>query len=555
MNNLVILAFVASSLPNSQSKGEAVKKTEFERYEEADKDFRDLMGKTDDPTLYYYFGNNFIGQNQIDSALKYYQLGKVTYPNEPLNFIGIGKVALINKNETEANESFQTALSLANDNRPDINRELARAYIDFEIKQPDKAIVQIEKAINLDPKNPRNYIILGDAQIEKDPANGSAAIKNYKIATALNPNSTIGMLKTGKLYQRGRNYQLALEKYKEALAIDSNYAPAYREIAELYSSANQPKLSIEYWRKYLVRNNSDYAHYRFLSALFSDQQYLEAIDEYNMLKEKNYSNLFMERLAAYSYYEIGDEADKDAYARGLLAIMRFFDMAGENFKYLASDYKYKGLLLLKNGNERQGREAIQKAVELDADIEADIRTELSSICWKEKKYECVINQLQLKRIALKGDLSNAELFDLGRAYYYASSELINESKSNVKLDYEYLDKLRGGDITFKTLCVNLPDWIFGYLWRARCNALLYPNIENDTAKDLYETVVKLFEKEGEQNKNYLIEAYEYLGYYYVTKGDKVNADIVWSRVKELQPENKKQRDYFKYSESKKSRRN
>jgi len=46
-------------------------------------------------------------------------------------------------------------------------------------------------------------------------------------------------LRAGKLYQRGRNYQLALDLYKKAEGIDPTFAPAYREKAELYHLAGQ----------------------------------------------------------------------------------------------------------------------------------------------------------------------------------------------------------------------------------------------------------------------------------------------------------------------------
>jgi tetratricopeptide (TPR) repeat protein len=100
-------------------------------------------------------------------------------------------------------------------------------------------------AIKLESKNPENYILLGDAQLEKNPSDGSAPVKSYQQASSLNPKSTKGILREGKLYQRGRNYQLALDYYKKAMGIDPSYAPAYREIAELYSLAGQPARGAE----------------------------------------------------------------------------------------------------------------------------------------------------------------------------------------------------------------------------------------------------------------------------------------------------------------------
>ena len=338
-----------------------------------------------------------------------------------------------------------------------------------------------------------------------------------------------------------------MDKYKEAIAIDSNFAPAYRELAELYTLANQPKKSIENWKKYLAINNSNYAQYRFLSALFSNKQYTDAINEYEWLQKQDYRNLYSERLAAYSYYEMGDKTDKDAYAKGLIAIMRFFDMAGDDFKYISSDFKYKGLLLLKNGNDKAGRISLKKAIELDKSTESAIRSELSAACMQDKNYDCVINQLQIKMNIEKGELTNGELFDLGRAYYYSANSLSKTKQTNTEQEKEYDNKLLGADTVLAKLCQKTPNWPYGFIWRARTNSLRYPNIDNDIAKKLYETSINILEKDENKKNAYLVEAYEYLGYYYVVKKDKQNADLIWNKIKVLQPENKKQKEYFKHS--------
>ena len=74
---------------------------------------------------------------------------------------------------------------------------------------------------------------MGDAQLEKNPTDGSGPIKSYKTATTLNPKSVKGILREGKLYQRGRNYQLALDKYK---AVNGKYGRNYLLAGETIKS-------------------------------------------------------------------------------------------------------------------------------------------------------------------------------------------------------------------------------------------------------------------------------------------------------------------------------
>ena len=92
---------------------------------------------------------------------------------------------------------------------------------------------------------------MGDALNLKTPENASTAIKSYNMVLTINPKSPRGIVRTAKIYQRAKNYDLANEKYKEAQGIDSTYAPAYRENAELNMMFNQSKKAIENWKKYL----------------------------------------------------------------------------------------------------------------------------------------------------------------------------------------------------------------------------------------------------------------------------------------------------------------
>lgn len=153
--------------------------------------------------------------------------------------------------DADAKTAFFKAATLSNNKNAEVMRKTAEAYINAPQKNPDEAIKLLTNATKIDSKNPDNFILMGDAVLEKNPTDGGPAIKNYNQATALDPKSAKGILRTGKLYERGQNYQLALDLYKQAIAADPNYAPAYREIAELYHKAKQDGKAIENYKKYL----------------------------------------------------------------------------------------------------------------------------------------------------------------------------------------------------------------------------------------------------------------------------------------------------------------
>lgn len=548
------MGLVTSSLcASAQTLADAILKTENERFESASSDYKALLAKEpNNGTVYFYYGDNLFKKGELDSAFVLYSKGAELNPTAPLNFVGLGKIQLSKNNMNDAKTQFFKATSLAQNKSAEVNRRIAEAWLSTDTKNADEAINQANMAIKLEPKNAENYILLGDAQLEKNPTDGSLPIKSYQMATSLNPKSAKGILREGKLYQRGRNYQLALDKYKAAEAIESTFAPAYREKAELFSLAAKPAQAIENWKKYLELNNSNYARYRYMSALYNNKQFSDAVAEYESLKGKGFSSVYFERIAGYSYHDMGDKVDKEAYNKGLNAINKFFELAGPKFNYIATDYKYKGLLLAKSGKDSLGVIELDKAVQMDSKLQGDIGTELAKLCMKAKKYPCVIANLEKKDLNDPKSLDNADLFDFGRAYYFSGTTKLKEAvdlkdaKLKTAKEAEAAPFFVKADSAFSRLCQKNANWPIAFMWRGRANSYLDPKNEKDFTKMHYEKMLSLIkpeEKTGTYKNNY-IEGLEYLGYYYVSKKDKVNADMIWNQVKELDPANPKQKDYF-----------
>jgi tetratricopeptide (TPR) repeat protein len=551
----------------AQTLQEAITKTDNENFETADKMFKSLIAK--DPSkgeYYFYYGENFNKRDEvetdIDSANIIYSKGAEINATNPLNYVGLGKVLLKKNKVDEAKTQFFKANTLGANKNAEVLRKIAETWLVTNHKNPDEAISLLNAAIKLDPKNPENYILLGDAQLEKNPTDGSGPVKSYQMATTLNPKSPKGILREGTLYRKGRNYQLALDYYKKAIALDPTYAPAYREIAELYFLAGQPAKSIENWKKYLELNNSDYARYRFMSALFSNKQYGDAVSQYEGLLKSNFSSVYLHRLAGYSYAEMGNKTDTGAYTKGLAAINKFFNMAGPGFKYLPQDYKYKGILLARTGKDSLGMIELERAISMDTAAASEIYSTMSTLAMKNKRYDQVINYLERKTKGNYNKLNINDAFDLGKAYYFtgaARQKEANEMKDaqakkkkptdtpEIKAkEGEAMTNFVKADSAFKKLTQLNSTWPWGYTWRGRANASIDPDAKTDSTKVQYEKVISLVKPEERTGsyKSNVIEAYEYLGFYYVTKKDEEKAKENWTIVKELDPNNEKAKYYF-----------
>lgn len=544
---IISASFILGNAMFAQTLQDAITKTENERYQAAAADFRALIAKEPGKgENYFYYGENFLKNDDLDSANMYYQKGVEVNATYPLNYVGLGKVLWHKGNTADAKTQFFKAATLSNNKNAEVMRKTAEAYINADNKNLDEAITLLNAAIKLEPKNAENYLLMGDALLEKNPTEGGPAIKQYDKFTELNPKSPKGVLRSGKLYQRGRNYQLALDLYKKAEGIDPTYAPAYREKAELYHLAGQKANAVESYRKYLELNNSDEARERYAGFLVNNKQYAEAIAETEKMQAAGNTNKFLDRYLGYSYAELGNKPDTAAYNKGLKAMNRFFEKAGSGFKYNALDYKYRGLLLSRTGKDSLGILEMEKAASLDPKMGNDITREIAKSYMKSKKYMKVIDTYRKIENGDPANLTGQDFYEMGRAYYYEGG-----NKQREKKDAEALGLFIQADTCFSKLTQKTPTYATGYLWRAKANVQQDLKNEKWLAKPFYEKFMTLVKpEERAANKNGVIEACEYLGYHYVTVKDYEKAKEYFGIIRDLDANNKKQIDFFKSPQGK-----
>lgn len=548
---LISATLFLANITFAQTLKEAITKTDNERYQAAAVDFRTLIAKEGAKgDNYFYYGENFFNNGDLDSANIFYQKGAEVNATYPLNYVGLGKVLWYNGKATEAKAQFYKAATLGANKNTEVMRKTAEAYIYSDNKNLDDAITLLNTAIKIEPKNAENHLLMGDALLEKNPTEGGPAIKEYDKFSELNPKSPKGILRAGKLYQRGRNYQLALDLYKKAQELDPNFAPAYREKAELYHLAGQKANAVESYKKYLELNNSDEARERYAAFVFNNKQYAEAISEIESLQKNGNTSLYLDRYLGYSYAELGNRTDADAYKKGLNAINMFFakSAALPKFKYVGTDYKYKGILLSKTGEDSLAVIEMEKTIALDPKMTSEMLRLIAATQLKARKYT---NTIQTYERLMDNDWSNLngqDFYDFGRAYYYEAGNKLKEKKES-----EANELFVKADTCFSKLAQKNPTYVTAYFWRGKVNAQLDPKNEKWLAKPFYEQVLLLLKPEERAlpaNKPSVIESCEYLGYYYLTVKDNAKAKEHFSIIKELDPNNKKQIDFFKSPQGK-----
>ena len=220
----------------------------------------------------------------------------------------------------------------------------------------------------------------------------------------------------------------------------------------------------------------------------------------------------MKRLLAYSYFETGQ------YDKAQTAIQDYFKTAPAD-KLLSSDYEYQGKILAKADKNQEALTSLNKALELDS-TRADLRYDIAQIYVKQNNLPKAISMYRNK---LKtGKPSNTD-------YYYLGS-LYDQSKN-----------YRSADSLYALITTNNPTYAQAYLWRARSNANLDPDSKQGLAKPHYEKYIELASADKAKNKDGLVEANYYLGYYYYLKNDKAKANAHLKEVLALDPANKQAR--------------
>lgn len=511
---LAVLSVMVTLSASAQTLKDAIKYSDREQYQKA-KDILTGLVKTDTKSTdqYYYLGDVYLKNDQTDSARYWFMQAVKLNENSALNYVGLGKSSMAN-NATEGKANFDKAVSLAKkDGR--VYAAIAEYYISLDKSENAKALEYATKGVEIDAKNAWAKLVLGDVYFSS--GDGSKAIEQYKAALALDPKSPLAFWKIGKLYLAAKNYDVGMQSFKDGLAQDTDFAPIYREMGELYYRAKKFDKAIESYKKYLeLRDKSDETDYRYASFLFLNEDYANALTVLNNLAKKNYSNPVIYRLMAYSQYETKD------YNNALQNMDTFWKKA-DTKKVITQDYEYYGKILSKKGQDSLAVEYLTRALEKDT-TKKELYGEIANIWFVAKKYDKAAEAYQQKIDATKATAKSTALandyLSLGRSY------MLNKSYTEADLAFGKVTELK-------------PELPIGYLYRARANANLDPKQEKAQAKPYYEKYIDIAKADAEKNKKELIEAYTYLGsYYLLVNKDRSKSDEAWNNVRTLDPSNK-----------------
>lgn len=494
---LTAFFLLLGTFTNAQSLKDAKEHIYYQRFETAKTVLQSVITNDHTPEAYYLLGeiyfkekNNDAARDILQKGLDYVKANDISMKSAPLVHIGWAHLLLNEGNVAESKTLMEEVLNAGKNKDADALYAAGRAHVDSKNGDINWAVETLAKAMKRDKKNPFVYTALADAY--KKVIDGSNAVIYYDKAISMDSKFAEAMYKKGRLYKSHNNPQVYLEKFRSALDMDANYAPALYELYYYYFYTDVA-VAKEYLDRYeQVAEKSIELDYMNTDLLFVSQKYPEAIAGANAILAKTGKDVKprIYKLLAYSQAYTGDSTTA-------LQNMNMYFEKQIDTSVVAKDYELKAKLLeALNPDKSLAIEWYKKALAAEKDTTerigymaslADIQKELGNrereAIWREAIY------------TTKEKPTNLDIYKWGMALY--SDE-----------DYAKADSV------FAIYEEKYPEQIHGYLWRARCNALIDTTMTLGLAVPHY---VKLAEVaatiDAEKNKAVILRALNYLGIY------------------------------------------
>ena len=397
---------------------------------------------------------------------------------------------------------------------------IARAY--YEIKDTASAIDYANKAIKVKKNYAPAYVLLGD--IEQMREDGGAAASWYQQAIYFDPKTPDAYIKYASVYRKISPSE-AIAKLEEMRA-NCPGEPVDAIEGRLQYSSNNFAEAVACFAKTDRNKLEERDIWEYATSLYFLQKYQDALDLAKFGLTKNPRSATFNRLAMFNSTELKEYASALQYADALFN-------KSDSAKYTYFDVVYYGNALKGNQEYDKALEQYQKALAMeidDRDKRAGIYKEIADAYKEKDDYD---NAVKNYREYMNGldKASAADYAGLGQMCIQRADKLTGEARTAAFRDAEKV---------YDELLAKYSDAEdFATLYKARINSYIDPETKDGLAKPYYEKLVEIINARAERDKTdmtRLLEAYRYLGYYYLLQNDKETSDSYWNKILEIDPE-------------------
>lgn len=499
---------------------------------------RQSVASQPSPDSYFFLGRYYLQINQADSAQTAFEKGLAADPKNFLNKIGMGGVALLRNQSTEAQTVWAEVEKKAKRKHPDWLHRLAEMHILIDGKQnPDEALRLIDKLLS-DAKienKPEYYLTQGDAFRLKNE--GGKAVSAYESALSIDSQLPYALMQIGYIFKGSKNYKTAREYFVKALSLDSTYTPTYEHLGDLYSLGRNYR-SAAYNYKKMVDNSEPtdstilrYTKLAFLSEDYKNMiDYLAKIRDQSLLKNSN----AIRRMYAYAY--VTDDFKK--YDEALDLMQDVLKTTNEDEQF-TMDYAAIGRAYANRNDTTTVSDslALVYLIKASADTAKNYFDEIAQIYYKDlKNYGASAHAYQQSiewKQAHSQRVLGQDYYNLGRSSYFGYS---------IDKDSSLLPK---ADSAFAQLIEVNPTYDRGPFWRARVNRYMKDDSAGRRAIAYYQAFIENADSTKVSVKD-LIEANSFIGYQYYREKDVAQAVPYLQKTLALDPANKNVQQLLDY---------
>lgn len=484
----------------------------------------------------YYLGLISLEENKNQDAQKYFNEGVQANPEYAYNYVGLGRVQLLNGDVKGAQASFKEAEKHAKKDAS-LYIAIARAYDAADASAYEKEITKyLEKARKTDMANADIYIFEGDRLREVKDWGGAAG--KYDMAVGYDNTATPAYVKYANLFTQV-NPQYAIDMLNKLLEINPNSALGQRELANAYYNKKDYANAASAYEKY-VNNKSHFKNdedrYAFL--LFYGQRYKDGYDYASKLLKENPSNFTAQRYQFMNAAQLKEMKDQLLPMAEALYAAHKKDPAKN--KFAAIDY------ILISGelqDAKRGEEAIEVLKEAvtempdNANMHKQLAMAFIDVNNMSAAADAYKNYIAKSEEPGYNDFVQQAIFD-----FYAGIE--NQEKDADAATKYFGDSASYADKAAAILPDNYkPIMIKGDIAKQTAAK----DKASSAAQPLYEQAIVLLENSADPSK-YARDAktlYNYLGNYYLDQKNVAKAKEYFNKYLQYDPDNA---DYRKFVE-------
>lgn len=494
-----------------------------ENYQTAEQTLQQVVSaKPSDAEAYYYLGLADLGLGKVDQAKADFQKGLQADPKSALNTVGLGRVAIEQKDYNGAKQYFQQAWTMTEGRDFDVVRAILKATA-TSIHADGQYALDLVKQFKENRRNRRyemtaqDYTAIGDVYASQPNGGGNAAT-NYENAESANPKYARAYYREGELYHRAYNDTLALNLWNQAVTVDPKYKPAVYRLFWYYRFRDLDKA-----QKYLDQYASisdDQFYIRQLKAEleYSKRNYSAAVNQAKQILQDNPNPVTsLYKLLAISENQLGDSLDAKKY------MDTYFSKTDPEKLYLPEDYEIYYGILQKLHMDSLANVYIAKAVN------EDTSTDLNHI----------------RNMADQERLANNFV---GASLWYAKLLKLEGTQTNKADDYYHAFSLYGAalnghgtfdscEAAFKDFIKKYPNEPSGYFYLGQCQQAQDTSFRGLAVAAFQQYLNKLKKEDLKGKEAILTRIYSYIGGCYATQGNKDQAMAYADKIVALDPHN------------------